>query len=194
MLQKEPAQRHAAPLAARQLRHIGIVRRAAQRIHRQIDLGVEIPQPLGLDLVLKLGHFVGGFVGIVRGQLVVAVENRPLGRHALHDVLPHRFSGIELRFLLQIADTGAFGRPGFAGILGVEPRHDAQQRRLAGAVDAEHADLGVRVKSQTDVIQNLAVARIGLGQILHVIDELTGHAASGYCPALFLRQCMGSWR
>jgi hypothetical protein len=28
-----------------------------------------------------------------------------------------------------------------------------------------------------DVIEHLAVARIGLGQTLHVIDELTGHSA-----------------
>ncbi len=146
LLQQQPAQRHAPPLAARQLRHIGIVGRAAQRIHRLVDFGIEIPQPLGLDLILKLRHLVGGFVGVIHRKFVVAIENRPLRRHALHDILTHRLAGIELRFLLQIADTGAFGRPGFAAELGVEARHDAQQRRLAGAVDAEHADLGVRVK------------------------------------------------
>ena len=32
------------------------------------------------------------------------------------------------------------------------------ERRLAGAVDAEHADLGVRIERQVDVLQNLAVA------------------------------------
>jgi len=44
------------------------------------------------------------------------------------------------------------------------------------AVDAEHADLGVRIERQVDVLQNLA-GRIGLGETLHVIDELTGHSA-----------------
>src|SRR5262249_17374505 len=53
--------------------------------------------------------------------------------------------------------------------------HDAQQRRLAGAVDAEHPDLGVGVEGQVDILQDLPVARIGLGETLHVIDELTGH-------------------
>jgi len=34
-----------------------------------------------------------------------------------------------------------------------------------------------------DVFQNLPVPRIGLGQTLHVVDELTGHGlASGLAP------------
>ena len=57
------------------------------------------------------------------------------------------------------------------------PGHDAQQRRFAGAVDAEHADLGVRVEGEVDVLQDLLAAGLGLGQALHVIDELArGHA------------------
>jgi hypothetical protein len=40
----------------------------------------------------------------------------------------------------------------------------------------------VRIERQIDVIQNLAVSRIGLGQTLHVIDELTGHIAPGFLP------------
>ena len=182
LLQQQPAQRDAAPLAAGEFRHLGVVRRAAQRVHRLIDLGIEIPQPLGLDLVLQLGHLVGGLVGIIGGELVVAVDDRLLRRDALHDVLAHRFVGIELRFLGQVADAGALGDPGLAGIFGVEAGHDAQQRRLAGAVDAEHADLGVGIERQVDVLQNLPVPGIDLGQALHVIDELTGHKR----PALLL--------
>ena len=177
LFEQQPAQRDAAPLAAGELRHLGLVRRAAQRVHRQIDLGIEIPQPLGLDLVLQLGHLVGGLVGIIDGELVVAVDDRLLRRDALHDVVADRFRRIELRLLRQVADAGALRRPGLAGIFGVEPGHDAQQRRFAGAVDAEHADLGVGIERQIDVLQDLPVARIGLGQTLHVIDELTGHAA-----------------
>ena len=33
-----------------------------------------------------------------------------------------------------------------------------EQRRLARAVDAEHADLGVRVEAQMDVIEHFAVS------------------------------------
>src|SRR5215467_788648 len=57
----------------------------------------------------------------------------------------------------------------------VDPGHDSQQRRFAGTVDAEDADLGVGIERKIDVFQYLAVARIGLGQPLHVIDELSGH-------------------
>ena len=180
LFQQQPAQRDAAALAAGELRHLRVVRRAAQRVHRLVDLGIEIPQPLGLDLVLQLGHLVGGLVGIVRGELVVAVEDRLLRRDALHDVFAHGLVRIELRLLRQVADAGALGDPAFAGIFVVDAGHDAQQRRLAGAVDAEHADLGVGIERQIDVLQDLAVARIGLGQPLHVIDELTGHVAP--CP------------
>ena len=146
LLEEEFAERHATPLAAGELRHVGIIGRTTQRIHRLIDFGIEVPQPLGLDLVLKLGHLVGGFVGVVQRQFVVAVEDRLLHRHAFHDVLAHRFCGIELRLLRQVTDAGAVGGPGLAGILVVDPGHDAKERRLTGAVDAEHADLGVGIE------------------------------------------------
>ena len=177
LLQQQAAQRHAPPLAAGQLGDLGLVRRTAQRVHRLVDLGIEVPQSLGFDLVLEPGHLVDGLVGVIDRQFVVAVENRLLRRDTLHDVVAHRFRGIELRLLRQVADPRALGHPAFAGIVLVEAGHDAQQRRLAGAVDAEHADLGVRVERQVDVLQDLPVPRIGLGQPLHVIDELTGHFA-----------------
>jgi hypothetical protein len=52
---------------------------------------------------------------------------------------------------------------------------------FAGAVDAQHADLGVRVERQVDVLEHLAVARVGLGQTLHVVDELAGHRRPILC-------------
>ncbi len=42
----------------------------------------------------------------------------------------------------------------------------------------EHADLGVRVEGEVDVLQHLLAAGEGLGQALHVIDELARHR----CP------------
>jgi hypothetical protein len=41
--QQQPAQRHPAPLTARDVRHVGIARRHPQRFHRQLDGAVEIP-------------------------------------------------------------------------------------------------------------------------------------------------------
>ena len=123
-----------------------VVRRTAQCVHRQIDLGVEIPEPLRLDLVLELGHLVGGFVGIIERELVVTVDNRFLRRHPLHDVLANRFCRIELRLLRQSSRRGRLRRPTPRRKFVVEPGHDAKQRRLAGAIDAEHADLGIGIK------------------------------------------------
>ena len=174
LVEQQLAQSDAAALAARQLGDVGVVRRAAQRVHRLVDLAVEIPEPRGLDLVLQRGHLVGGFLGVVHRQFVVAIEDRLLLGDAEHDVLAHGQRGVELRLLFEIADAGAFGDPGLAGVFLVDPRHDLQQGRFTGAVDAEHADLGVRIERQMDVIQHLA-GRIGLGQTLHEIDELASH-------------------
>ena len=172
--QQQLAQRDAALFAARQLRHVGVVGWAAQRVHRLVDLAVEIPQALGLDLVLQLHHLVGGVVRVVHGEIVVARQDRLLRRHAQHDVLAHAQLLVELRLLRQVADARTLGDEAVADELLVDPRHDAQQGRLARAVDAEHADLGRRVERQVDVVEDLLAARIGLGETLHVIDVLVG--------------------
>ena len=176
LFEQQPAQRDAAALAARELGHVGVVGRAAERVHRLFDLAVEIPQTLGLDLVLQPRHLVGGLVGIVHGEFVVAVEHVLLGLDAEHHVAAHVERGIERRLLRQIADARAFGDEAFANEFGVDAGHDAHQRRLARAVDAEHADLGFGIEGEIDVLQHLLAAGIGLGQTPHVIDELArGH-------------------
>ena len=172
LFQQQLAHGDAAALAARELVDGPVIRRAAQRVHRLVDLGIEIPQALGLDLVLEIGHLVGGLVRIVHGELVVAVEDRLLRGDAEHDVLAHGQALVELRLLRQVADARAFRDPGLAGPFLVHAGHDLEQGRLTGAVDAEHADLGVRIEGQMDVVQDLLAARIGLGQAAHMVDEL----------------------
>jgi hypothetical protein len=53
-LEKQPAQRHAAPLAAREFRDVGVSRRQPERVHRQLQPRVEVPRVGGFDLVLDL--------------------------------------------------------------------------------------------------------------------------------------------
>jgi hypothetical protein len=60
---------------------------------------------------------------------------------AEHCVAAHGQSRIERGLLGQIADLGACGDEALADELGVQAGHDAQKRRLARAVDAEHAIL-----------------------------------------------------
>ena len=54
-------------------------------------------------------------------------------------------------------------------------RHDAEQRALAGAVQAEHADLRAGEKREPDVLENFGVGRMDLPETLHGVDEL-GHS------------------
>ena len=91
-LEEQAAERHAAPLAARERGHVGVAGRAAQRVHRDLQVRVEIPQVLVIDLVLELGRLVGRFVGVVLHQRVVAVDDRLLLRDAFLDVAQDRFS------------------------------------------------------------------------------------------------------
>ncbi len=180
--QQQLGQRHAPLLAARELLDTRLARGAAQRVQRLLHLRVEVPQALRLDLVLQLGHLLGGLVGVVGGQLVVAVDQRLLLRHPLHGVAQHILAGIQLRLLRQIADADALCRPGLADIVLELPGHDLEQRRLAGAVQADDADLGAREERQRDVLQDLLSPRIGLGELVHVIDVLgVRHGRSSSC-------------
>ena len=109
LFEQQLAERDAAALAAREFVDRQIVRRTAERIHRLIDLRIEIPKALGLDLVLQLRHFIGGLVGIIHGEFVVAIEDRLSSRRRPASHCRARRGRIELRLLRQIADAGAFG-------------------------------------------------------------------------------------
>ena len=52
LAQQQPAQRHAAALAAGQRGHVGVGRRAAQRVHRDLERRVEVPAVDGVDPLL----------------------------------------------------------------------------------------------------------------------------------------------
>lgn len=67
--QQQLAQRHAAFLTTRKVGDVGVVRRAAQRLHRHVDLAVQIPQVFRVDRVLKGGHFLHQLVRIILGDL-----------------------------------------------------------------------------------------------------------------------------
>ena len=145
LLEQEPAEGDAALLAAGEGVDGGVVGRAAQRLHGDVDLGVEVPEVLGVDLVLEGGHLLHQRVGIVLGDLhrdfVVALEEGALGGDAFHDVAADVERGVELGLLGEVADVDALGGPGLALEVLVEAGHDAQERGLARAVDADDADL-----------------------------------------------------
>ena len=176
LAQEQRAQRHAALFTTGQIVDGGLGRRAAQRFHRHFHLAVEIPQVLAVDDVLQLRAFIGGLIGIVHHQFVVAVEHRLLFGHALHDIAEHVEALVELRLLRQVTQCRALRQPGLTGKLLVEPGHDLENRRFTSAVGTENTDLGIRVERKMDVFEDLLGAK-GLVEPRHMIDELPCHVA-----------------
>ncbi len=176
--QQQAGERDAALLTPRQLVDGPVGRRRAQGVHGHLDAAVDVPQVAGVDLLLEGVHLLHQLVGVVLAELrrdgVVAVEDLLL--LALRDdVAPHVERLVQVRLLRQVPALDPVGGLGLAGIFAVDPRHDLEQGRLAGAVDAHHADLGVGVEGQPDVLEHLLAARVGLGQALHLENELCSH-------------------
>ena len=97
LAQQQPAQRHAAALAAGELADVGVAGRAAQGVHRGVEHGVQVPRVRGVDLLLELAELVRGLVRVVRGQLVEAVDQVLHGPHAVLDVAAHVLGLVQLR-------------------------------------------------------------------------------------------------
>ena len=162
--------------------HLAVRRRAAQRVERDLDGAVHLPAIGGVDALLQLRllgeegvHLLlAHLLGELHRDLVEAREVRLHLGEGLHHVLAHRQLGVEMRLLAQIADARALRRPGLAAELLVLPRHDPHQRGLAGAVRAQHADLGIGQEGEGDAFEHLSPARVGLGEVLHHIDVLIG--------------------
>ena len=87
---------------------------------------------------VEIGVFfgVGGIHRVQRGLRLQYFAD------ALFDRLADGVLGVQLRFLRQVADLDAGLRAGLAVEVGVHAGHDLQHGRLAGAVQAQQADLG----------------------------------------------------
>ncbi len=132
--QQDPAQRDPPTLTAGQCRDIGVAGRAAQRVHGDLYVALEIPCVGGVDPVLELGLEctdlveVGIGIGPHRQHFVVAIDDGLHGTDPVHHI-PHHVPGrVEVRFLREITDAESTGEPGLAGEAVVETGHDAQQR------------------------------------------------------------------
>jgi hypothetical protein len=77
----------------------------------------------------------------------------------LFDRLAHRLDRVELRLLFEVPDRHVGHRNRLAVDIGVDAGHDAQQRRLAGAVEAEDADLRARQEAERNVLEDLTLRR-----------------------------------
>ena len=163
LLQQELRERHAAALTTGELGDRLVARGRAQGIHRLLELGVEVPAVGGVDLLLQHAHLgqerveVGVGVGHERGDLVEPVE-LALDRDAVLDVLQHGLRLVELGLLHEDADGEARGQLRLAVGGCVETRHDLEDRRLSGAVGADHADLRSRQERHRDIVEDQLLA------------------------------------
>ena len=82
------------------------------------------------------------------------------------------FGGVELGLLLEQADGRARRELGDAGRRLLLARHDPQERRLAGAVRTEHADLRAREERERDVREHLPVGAVELVGPVHREDVI----------------------
>ncbi len=113
--EQQAAQGDAAALATGQHGDVGIVGRATQGVHRDLDVAFETPRVGGGDLVLEAGLFladlvvVGVGVGPLRHQFVVLIDDRLHLGDAVHDVALDVLGGVELWLLLEVADAESRG-------------------------------------------------------------------------------------
>jgi len=87
--------------------------------------------------------------------------------------LTHVLLRVELRLLRQVPDADTRHGDGFALDFLVDASHDLEQRGLARAVGAEHADLGAGEEGQRDVLQDLSFGRHDLADPVHGKDVLS---------------------
>ena len=136
--QQQAAERHAAQLAAGEHLDGRVAGRAAQRVHRQLEAGVEVPGVGGVELLLHLAlageepvhlvglHRLGELVGDrleLREQVHGALDRFP-------DDVEDGLARVELRLLFEEADGVPGGGRDLADELLLDAGHDAQQRAL----------------------------------------------------------------
>ena len=101
--QQQPAERHAAALAARERLHARFPRRQPQRVRRDLERALELPTAGRLDGVLQLALLLEQAIHLVvrerLGELVAdlveAFDQRELLRDAFLDDGAHVLGGIE---------------------------------------------------------------------------------------------------
>ena len=133
-LDEELAQRHAAALTTGEDRHRLVRRRAAQRVHRLVELRVNVPGISGVDLGLQLAHFFHERVEVsVRirhlfGDLVEASKLAEDIGGAQANVLNDGLRLIKNGFLHEDADRVAGGQTSLAVAGLIQAGHDLQDR------------------------------------------------------------------
>ncbi len=175
--EQELAQRDPAPFSAGESGHVGVAGRQAQRVHRLVELAVELPGVRRLDPVDE-GRLLGEEgveVRVRRGHLLVDLlvpgEDRADLPDAVLDVAADVLRLVQRRFLREHADGGAGAQRRVPVARLVKTSHDFEQRRLARAVRTDDADLRAGQERQADVVENDFVT-VGFAHFAHLEDVL----------------------
>ena len=182
LLQQQAAQRDTPALTPGQFGDICIARRAAERIHGNFHGAFDFPAVGGVDLLLQLSllgeqgvHFViRQGLGELFGYLVEPGNQLGGLAKSFDHVLLDGLVRIQRRLLGQVSDRRTVGRPGFAVKFLVDPGHDLEQGRFAGAIDTQHPDFCAGKKRQRDILDQFPPPGEDLGQLFHHIDILVG--------------------
>ena len=161
------------------VRHLRVARGQAQGVHGHLDVAVQLPEVLGVDLVLQAAQ-------LVRRSRPTSRRRAPRIRCRIARCGATASSTFSRTVFLS-SSCGSWGRKpmrvpvgreGLAREVLVHAGHDAQQRALAGPVAAQDADLGRRVERQPDALQDLLALRRDLAEVLHGEDVLRCHVRS----------------
>ncbi len=171
--------------------------RQAKRIHRHFHMAVELPEIVGINLVLQLCNLVVELVGFLVGKItaqqfpdfIIAIQYRLLFGHAFRHHLLNGFAGGKPGFLFEVSDSGVLRNVAAAHEFLIETGHDFQQAGFARTIPANHADACTEKERQIDLFQN-GFCTMLLGQVFKGIDIFTSHWDS----SLKLRQVFSAHR
>ena len=139
------------------------VGRQAQAIEHDFDLLLEPPAVALFELVLQRSRAARAAAGVAalghreRGVVIVGDEAGEVAE-AVGDDVEHRPLVEERRVLRQAADAQAGLRPDAPAVGRHGAADDVQERRLAGAVAADHADALARLDLQARLVEQRQMA------------------------------------
>ncbi len=139
-------------------------------------MAVEVPGVMLVELFLQFGLFGDKGVEVCIGfgefgvDLIIARKHFHNGSHGLPHDFDNGFRFIEFWFLLKQTDSVALAHGDFTDVVLVDARDDAQQRRLASAVQTQHTDLGAVIEAEGNIAQDLFIGRDDLPNLIHGVN------------------------
>ena len=179
LLQQQPAEGDPPALAAGEDLHLGLPGRAAERVHRHLEAGVEVPGILGVQLLLHLRlaveEFVHRFIVHRLGEFLVDfvefIDEIDRLLDPLLDDFADGFRVVQPRLLFEEADGMAGGEDRFADEILVHAGQNPQERALSRAVQPQDADLRPVEIGEVDILQD-RLFLVDLAHSDHGVDDL----------------------